>query len=77
MKMNLSRAKKKILIFILAIPFLVLPFELAWGANPGDVVINEVMWAGADNEWIELYNNTDEEINLEGWSIEIKQVEDH
>ena len=70
MKMNLSRVKKKILIFILAIPFLVLPFELAWGANPGDVVINEVMWAGADNEWIELYNNTDEEINLEGWSIE-------
>ncbi len=68
--MNLSRVKKKILIFILAIPFLVLPFELAWGANPGDVVINEVMWAGADNEWIELYNNTDEEINLEGWKID-------
>ncbi len=70
MKMNLSRVKKKILIFILAIPFLVLPFELAWGANSGDVVINEVMWAGADNEWIELYNNTDEEIILDGWRID-------
>ncbi len=47
-----------------------------------DVVISEVAWAGTDdyecdgemengsnNEWIELYNNTDEDINLIGWRI--------
>ena len=37
------------------------------------VVINEVAWAGtaasATDEWIELYNNTDEEIDLTGWRL--------
>ena len=37
------------------------------------VVINEVAWAGtaasAVDEWIELYNNTDEEIDLAGWRL--------
>ncbi|MFH0739524.1 MAG: DUF1566 domain-containing protein [bacterium] len=38
-----------------------------------DVVINEIAWMGtqasANDEWIELYNNTDQEINLTGWKI--------
>ncbi|MEM7725494.1 MAG: Calx-beta domain-containing protein [Cyanobacteria bacterium P01_A01_bin.45] len=42
-------------------------------ANPGDVVINEVAWMGTNadssHEWIELYNNTDQEIDLSGWSL--------
>ena len=43
-------------------------------ANAGAaVVINEVAWAGsedsASDEWLELYNNTNEAINLAGWSI--------
>lgn len=37
------------------------------------VVINEVAWAGtaanSNNEWIELYNNTDQEIDLTGWRL--------
>jgi hypothetical protein len=37
------------------------------------VVINEVAWAGSSanpfDEWIELYNTTDEDINLTGWKI--------
>jgi large repetitive protein len=37
------------------------------------VVINEVCWAGAPwdatAEWIELFNTTDEAIDLEGWSL--------
>jgi hypothetical protein len=45
------------------------------------VVINEIAWMGmlpregetlresANNEWIELYNNTNSEINLVGWSL--------
>ncbi len=43
-------------------------------ADYGAVVINEVAWmgtaAGTAHEWIELYNTTDQEINLSGWRIE-------
>jgi len=42
-------------------------------ANALDVVINEVAWMGTEasstDEWIELYNNTDQDIDLTGWSI--------
>ena len=37
------------------------------------VVINEICWMGTEksssNEWIELYNNTEQVISLEGWGI--------
>jgi phosphatidylserine/phosphatidylglycerophosphate/cardiolipin synthase-like enzyme len=37
------------------------------------VVINEVAWAGTPashyDEWIELYNNTDREVDLRGWLL--------
>jgi len=40
----------------------------------GAVVINEVMWMGSaedpKDEWIELKNNTDEEVDLSGWNIQ-------
>lgn len=46
----------------------------AMAANLGDVVINEVAWAGtADNsndEWIELYNPTNQNIDMSGWYFE-------
>lgn len=39
----------------------------------GDVVINEVAWMGtaasAQDEWIELKNNTDQDIALSGWIL--------
>lgn len=39
-----------------------------------DVIISEVAWAGtqadANDEWIELYNNTDHAISLVGWRLE-------
>jgi hypothetical protein len=42
--------------------------------NPGDVVINEVMWMGStasdDDEWIELRNMTGNPINIGDWTIE-------
>ncbi|NMB70132.1 lamin tail domain-containing protein [candidate division WWE3 bacterium] len=48
-------------------------FEVVWFEG-GDVVINEVMWAGSHehekDEWIELRNTTDEEIDLKDWIIE-------
>ncbi len=39
----------------------------------GDVVINEVAWMGTENssndEWIELKNETDENIDLDDWTL--------
>lgn len=49
-------------------------FPCAFAYSPNDVVINEVAWAGtagsSSDEWIELYNNTSQTINLTGWHIE-------
>ncbi|KKS78726.1 MAG: Peptidase families S8 and S53 domain protein [Candidatus Beckwithbacteria bacterium GW2011_GWA2_43_10] len=41
--------------------------------NPGDVIINELMWMGtsgsSSDEFLELRNMTDQEIDLSGWQI--------
>jgi len=48
--------------------------NLAFAATPGDVVINEVAWAGsmdsANDEWIELYNRSNQTVDLADWMIE-------
>jgi hypothetical protein len=40
-----------------------------------NVLINEVCWMGdgisSSNEWVELYNNTDKDINIDNWQIKI------
>lgn len=46
-----------------------------WGAEAGDVVINEIMWMGSNavsdaDEWIELKNTTGDAIDLAGWTID-------
>ena len=44
--------------------------------TPADIVINEIMyaptntWGGYTNEWIELYNNDTNAINITGWTID-------
>ena len=43
-------------------------------AAPLDIVINEVAWAGTSvtttsDEWIELYNNTGNPVDLTGWTL--------
>jgi hypothetical protein len=42
-------------------------------AAPLDVVINEVAWSGTlddyNDEWIELYNNTNGDIDLAAWTL--------
>lgn len=52
--------------------FLLLPFSIQ-ATNPLQVAINEIAWMGGEesfaDEWIELYNNTDNAINLEGWIL--------
>lgn len=41
--------------------------------NPGDIVINELMWMGsskgASDEWIELKNTTGSTIDMGGWQL--------
>jgi hypothetical protein len=48
-------------------------FKVKTGADEGDVVINELMWMGSfgdnDDEWIELRNTTDEDIDISNWRI--------
>ncbi|XOA42683.1 MAG: lamin tail domain-containing protein [Candidatus Nealsonbacteria bacterium] len=55
---------------ILLLIFITLPVK---AASPLDVIINEIAWMGTEtsynDEWIELYNNTDLSINLDGWSL--------
>jgi len=59
------------IIFISLIFFLLASSVQA--ANSLDVVINEIAWMGAEasynDEWIELYNNTNLPVNLDGWSL--------
>jgi len=50
--------------------FLLFPLNILFGAVKEEVIINEVMWGGSDNEWIELKNLTSTEIILNNWSID-------
>lgn len=56
---------------ILVLVFCFLP-QLCQAAEPG-VVINEIAWMGTENsandEWIELYNSSETETNLDGWLL--------
>lgn len=48
--------------------------------DPGEVVINELMWmgmaGGAGDEWLELRNMTDLEFDLSGWQLTKKRTSD-
>jgi hypothetical protein len=47
-------------------------FVVNISTQTGDVVINEIMYddtAGGDIEWVELYNVTDEPINISNWIL--------
>lgn len=63
---NLSRV-----IFLIFISFLSAPLLKA--ATPLEVVINEIAWMGTEDshnaEWLELYNNSNSAINLDGWTL--------
>ncbi len=59
-----------ILFFLLSVRC---PLSAVLAASPGDVVINELMWMGtaasSSDEWVELYNNTDQDIDLTNWTL--------
>ena len=65
----------KILKIIILFSFLPLTIK---AAEPLSIVINEIAWMGtranSSDEWIELYNNTDQDISLEGWAFYEKET---
>ena len=67
---NKMRLKEKLLI---ASIFLSVAFFIAPRIVFAQVVFNEVAWMGTKassaDEWIELYNNSNEPVSLEGWSL--------
>ena len=48
------------------------------GPAPADIVINEIMYdsPGADEQWVELYNNSTEDVNVSGWFIQDNSATD-
>lgn len=63
---------KKFITIALLLFFVLLPTK-CFTANISDVVINEIAWMGttnsANDEWMELKNNTANQIDLSGWSL--------
>ncbi len=45
----------------------------AFVPSSGDIVMNELQWPGSpddtNDEWIELYNNLNEDVDLNGWTL--------
>ena len=69
--------KFKILKYLLINIFLLCaPQSQAATTEKPIVVINEIAWMGSENsandEWLELFNTTDQEINLENWTLKSK-----
>ena len=64
---------KNLSSLLFVILFLILIHSSTAAANPLDVVVNEIAWMGtinsANDEWMELYNNTDNSINFGGWQL--------
>ena len=60
-------------LLALALLLALWPLQGAAAAEPA-VLINEVAWMGtavsANDEWLELYNQTEQEIDLAGWKLE-------
>jgi hypothetical protein len=61
------------ILAILILSLLLLPLLDCQSSDSPTIVINEIAWMGTENsyndEWIELYNNTSEDVDLDGWSL--------
>jgi hypothetical protein len=66
--------KLKLIRIIITIFILFLFQQTSFPADLKDVVINEIAWMGTDasinDEWIELYNNTNSSIDLTKWKLQ-------
>jgi len=74
-RLNCLRVKKlfkyqKILVLLFVALFV---FDQNASGKSGDVIFSEIMYDpkgnDADREWIEIYNTSDEDINLVGWKF--------
>jgi len=63
----------KVLVFLAGLGLLLVFSSFVQAAPVRRVVINEVAWAGTKvnpfDEWIELKNNTHQEVSLDGWKL--------
>ncbi len=68
-------SKKALGTFVLVMGFLLLISVLSWSQT---IVINEVAWAGTmaspNDEWIELYNPSEEAVDLIGWTLTFGEI---
>jgi len=68
MKKNIT-----IIFFFVVSSFFVSAPVRCFAVDAPNIVINEIAWMGtaisANDEWIELYNNSDNPINLDGWML--------
>jgi len=66
--------KKKIALSVLITTLVLLFSNFKVYAESNTIIINEIAWAGSESsssdEWIELYNNTNEDISLTGFKLE-------
>ena len=62
------------MLVVMALQLVTVKVSTAFAASAGDIVINEIAWAGSadgsNDEWIELYNTTSQSIDLAGWTID-------
>lgn len=58
---------------MLAFLWLLLLGSMAQAQGGPAVVINEIMWAG--NEYVELFNTTDEPVSLAGWNLRRQKID--
>jgi len=71
---NLKKFLTLTALVCLASSILIVKGVTSFAAGFGSIVINEVAWAGtsddSNDEWIELYNPTSQEVDLSEWFIE-------
>ena len=70
--MFVNRRVKFLIILISPLAIFLFPIFLS-ATSVSDIVINEIAWMGTEisssDEWIEIYNNTDQTIDLSGWTL--------
>lgn len=62
----------KIIFYLLIFGYFLIFPNLIFAAT-NDIIINEITWMGTEvshnDEWLELYNNTETDIDLNGWTL--------
>jgi len=62
------------ILFVLLLVLVLAPFSRALATEDNGVVFNEIAWAGSSvstaDEWIELYNDSAEVVDLSDWKIQ-------